>query len=238
MINYAEIMREDSGNFPESEPVTQPFQLQVLDLSRSISFEQHKTIAHRFPRRIVGAHSEVTKRIKKRLFGDIVQRIKARIDNVIDFKIQCVKEQQKFAKVYPLTFSKLSTDSPIAALQRQGLADTSYNVLRERCPMRHLDALKTTPEEFEAAGENVKKSLCVSLDDLKRIVVRFLDDPGHFLDVYERYFFYKIPYIVYCEVVDVFNKKLGLIKAKRRQAMIANESERVAFQKEKTKWVR
>jgi len=226
MINYAEIMREDSGNFPESEPHAQPVQIQLPDLSRSILFDQYKPNSYQFSRRIVGVHSEVTKRIKKRLHQDVVQRVKARLDNVIDFKIRCFKEQQKFAKLYPLTFNKLSTDSPIAALQRQGLADTRYHVLRDDCKMMHLDALRITPGEFEAEGKNVKQSLCVSLDD-----------PGHFLDVYERHFFYKIPYIVYCEVVDVFNKKLGLIKAKRRQSMIANETERQVFQKEKTKWV-
>jgi hypothetical protein len=237
MINYAEIMRDDSGNFPETESAAQLLQLQVINQSSLIGFEQKHKDIKKFPLRIVGTHSEVTKRIKKRLYGNVVERIKQRIDNVIAFKIQCAKEQQNFAKIYPLTFSKLSTDSPIAALQRQGLANSQYHVIHERCPINHLDALRTTPEEFDSGSQQVKKSLCVSLDDLKRIVTHFLTEPGHFLDVYERHFFYKIPYIVYCEIVDVFNKKLGLIKAKRRQAMIASDSERQTFQREKIKWV-
>jgi hypothetical protein len=238
MINYAEFIKEDSGIFLAEDSLTRATQSPNLDfqaISRTKSLESEPGLqAKPHPQK---QHREVTRRIKRKMCARVISKIHERLDLIIMQRTRCFDEKQKFAKIYPLTFKSLSVDQPNAQFYRSGVADCQTKLHPGSVRMSCIESLRTTTGEIDAQAEKIRQGYVISLKTLKEIVRRFLEDPGHYLDVYERHFFHELPFIVYCEVVDVFNKNLGLIKAKRRGALFANEVDRSAFQREKIKWV-
>ena len=238
MINYGEIIKEDSGIFLEGDSLPMNITTQTFEFSNSVGLvdrqnDSNSSISPPTNR----IHKEITKRIKKKITAQVTDQIKQKANIIISEKIRCIKEKQNFARIYPLTYKSVQSDSLAQSAQRQGLAEWRTQLSTRQYKMSFIDSLRVTGEEIQAKSDEIHQGLMISLSNLKAIVIRFLEDPGHYLAIYERHFFDSLPFIVYCEIVDVFNKTLGLIKAKRRLAMFTNETDRLIYQTQKIRWV-